>query len=367
AEVRAVRWQTVIDSFYGNVWQLAIVGVLLAGGAMSLRGDVSLGEIITFDVYVLMLVWPMFDVGQFLVRGKLSGVAITRIDELERFEPDVRLGNDDAKLPTRRPRDAAPADHPAPPVPRPSLSVDFDGVSYRYADADADALFDVSFAAQSGRLTAIVGAVGSGKSTALALVPRLMEPTRGRIVIGERELTSWDPVALRGLIGYVPQEAALLSGTVEENIRFGREWITDDDLSMAIETARLGEAIDIWPQGLQTVVGSRGLRLSGGQKQRVALARALAGRPSVLLLDDCTSALDAETEEAVWQHLLREIPGCTTLLVTHRTATLRRADRIIVLDRGRALEAGDFPHLNRRGTQFHRLYRQWRFQEDVEE
>jgi ABC-type multidrug transport system fused ATPase/permease subunit len=184
-------------------------------------------------------------------------------------------------------------------------------------------------------------------------------------VIGDRDARDWDPVALRQAIGYAPQEALLLSGTLRENIRFGRAWISEEDLSLAVETSQLAGDLAIWPQGLETVIGARGIRLSGGQKQRVALARALAGRPQVLLLDDCTASLDAQTEEAVWNCLASAMPGCTTILVTHRPATLRLADQIVVLDGGHVREVGNFDELNRRQSLFHELYVQWKLREEV--
>jgi ABC-type multidrug transport system fused ATPase/permease subunit len=173
-------------------------------------------------------------------------------------------------------------------------------------------------------------------------------------------------VELRQAVGYAPQEALLLSGTLRENVRFGRDWISDADLDLAVEASQLSADLSRWREGLETLIGPKGIRLSGGQKQRVALARALAGRPSILLLDDCTASLDAETEEAVWQRLHQIMPECTTILVTHRPATLRRADQIVVLDRGRIREIGRFDELNERQSLFHELYVQWKLREEAE-
>jgi ATP-binding cassette subfamily B protein len=365
AEVRAVRWQTVIDSLYGNIWQLAIVGVLLAGGGMAIAGRVTLGDIVAFDAYVLLLVGPMFDIGQFLVRGKLSGVAIGRITELERFPPDVVEPDERPPL-ARRPTDPVPPDDALLAPEQQEFPVEFQQLRYRYSGAASAALDGLSFRAAPGELSALVGEIGSGKSTALALVPRILEATAGQVLIQGRDARDWNPIALRQAIGYVPQEPYLLSGTVLDNIRFGRSWVTDDDVEMALDVSQLHRALERWPGGLQTQVGSRGVKLSGGQKQRVALARALAGRPAILLLDDCTSSLDAETEEHVWGALLAAIPACTTILVTHRPATLERADQIIVLGRGRAEEIGTFAELNHSRSHFHRLYVQWRLREDAE-
>jgi ATP-binding cassette, subfamily B, multidrug efflux pump len=361
AEIRAVRLQTVIDSMYGKLWQLAVVGVLLSGGLMVMEGNITLGELIAFNSYVLMLVWPMFDVGQFLVRGRLSAVSIDRLRQLEEFDPEIPLS-----VPIRRP-DKGP---PTPPVSfQPAgeaLPVEFVEVAYCYPDSTEPALRGISFRAEPGALTAIAGEVGAGKSTLIQLVPRLIEPTAGEIRVGDRSLAEWDLEMVRRMIGFVPQEAVLLSGTVEENIRFGRDWIDDAELGRAIEIAHLSEDLEIWPDGLRTTVGSRGVRLSGGQKQRVALARALAGRPSILLLDDTTSGLDARTEEEVWKNLPRAMPNCATLLVTHRPATLKRANQIILLDHGEIREKGTFAELNRPGSLFHNLYLKWALEENWE-
>jgi ATP-binding cassette subfamily B protein len=199
------------------------------------------------------------------------------------------------------------------------------------------------------------------------LIPRLMDPTRGSLFVGERESREWSADVLRRHVGYVPQEPHLLSGTIEENIRFGRIGIIDEDIRTAIQIAQLENEIAGWPEGLNTIVGSRGVRLSGGQKQRVSLARALAGRPSVLLLDDCTASLDAETETLLWDDLTRALPRCTTLLVTHRPKTLERVDQILVLERGHLVESGTFGELERDGTNFHRLYVEWKLREETRE
>jgi ABC-type multidrug transport system fused ATPase/permease subunit len=240
-----------------------------------------------------------------------------------------------------------------------------EGITYRYRNAADDVLADITFAARPGRVTAVVGEIGAGKSTAMMLLARLIDPTEGRVLVGGRDARDWNPVELRRAIGYVPQEAQLLSGSVLENVRFGRNWIDPGDIDAAIDIARLRGDLAVWPDGLETRVGSRGLRISGGQQQRVALARALAGRPSLLLLDDCTASLDAETEQAVWNALLAAMPGCTTILVTHRPAALRRCDQIVVLDRGRIRELGTFDDLDRDETHFHRLFLRWSMCEDV--
>jgi ABC-type multidrug transport system fused ATPase/permease subunit len=189
-----------------------------------------------------------------------------------------------------------------------------------------------------------------------------MDPTEGTVILGTIDARNWPADSLRRHLGYVPQEPHLLSGTIEENIRFGRKGISEVDIVAAISIAQLESEIASWPEGLKTIVGARGVRLSGGQKQRVSLARALAGRPSVLLLDDCTASLDAGTESVLWEQLTKALPNCTTLLVTHRPSTLEEVDQILVLEYGRLVETGTFTQLEHEGTTFHRLYVEWKLQ-----
>ena len=362
AELHAVRLQTIIDSLYGNVWQLAVVGLLIVGGAMVIRGEMSLGDLVAMEFYTTMLVWPMFDVGQFLVRGRLSAVSIDRLAEVENTVPEVHVAED--LLPAARRTDSQPPEDYPPPVEHtPEVSIELRELSYRHPGATSDVCRELSFATRPGQLTAIVGPTGAGKSTLLNFLPRLIDPAAGGVLLNQRDLRNWNILQLRQSIGYVPQEPLLLSGTVLENIRFGREWVSDSDIEVALNVCQLRKDLSRWPLGLMTIVGPRGLRLSGGQKQRVALARAVAGRPRLMLLDDCTASLDAKTEAEVWRSLVAALPGCTTLLVTHRPATLRRAERIIVLDEGKIRQQGTFAEVDQPGSVFHRLYTQWEREE----
>ena len=363
AEVRAVRWQTIVDTMWGNIWQMGIIGILLVGGVMAMEGLVTLGDLVAFDAYILLMVWPMWDFGQFFVRGRLSSVTIDRVSEIEEFAPDVQ--HSDLPEPvSQRPKPETISDFARYEAPDVGQDINVDGVRFQYVSAKTPSLRDITFHAKAGDITAIVGETGAGKSTTLMLLPRLLCADEGQLNVMEKPIADWNLVRLRQRIGYVPQEANLLSGTIEENIRFGREWITDSQIHKAVEMSQLRSEINQWPDGLQTVVGSRGVRLSGGQKQRVSLARALADQPTILLLDDCTASLDAATEAEVWKSLLSEIPECTVLLVTHRPSTLREADKIVLLEEGIVQEVGRFAELNVEGTKFHRLYVQWKLREE---
>ena len=384
AEIDAAKSQTLIDSMFGHVWQLGVVAVLLAGGIGVMSGRLTLGTFVAFDAYVLMLIFPMFDIGTFFVRGRQSGVSIARLRELEETAPEV------AEAPGARA--IAPQDVEgrlrfdelgyAYTAPAPAPSDGENGRRNGAGNGDAAerertiaagqalplfrlALDGITFEVRPGEIVAVVGTVGSGKSTLLRLVPRLMDPTRGQALLDDVDLRALALDSLRASVGYVPQEALLFSGTIRDNVRFGREGIGEARILEACDIARLGKDLAGFSHGLDTRVGVRGLALSGGQKQRVALARALAGRPRILVLDDVTAALDAETEAALWEELHRVLPDLATLVVTHRTATLERADRILVLDRGRLVEQGTHAELSERGPVYRSIYRRHTLEERV--
>ena len=348
AEISAVKAHTVIESLWMYIWQFGIVIILLAGGYYIIQGTLSIGEFVAFNSYVLFMIYPMFDVGNFLVKGLRAAVSIKRLIELEDHPPMV--GIDDGSLPVNR-----------------SVAgrVEFDNVSFRFAGMERDILDRLSFVAEPGQRIALVGKVGSGKSWAARLVPRLVNPTSGKITLDGVDLREYNIEDLRNIIGYVPQEPILFSDTIENNVRFGREDIDAATLDWAIEVSQLKEEMAAFPKGLQTKIGVRGVSISGGQKQRVALARALAGKPRILILDDCTSALDADTEAVLWDRLHEVMPDLTCFIITHRPATLEKADRIIVLDDGKIAEAGGHIDLILAEGLYCRLYHRIMLQEAV--
>jgi ATP-binding cassette subfamily B protein len=331
------------------IWQLGIVIVLLAGGYYVINGRLSIGEFIAFDSYVLLLIYPMFDAGNFLVRGLRATVSINRLIELEEHQPMI---------------DPIQAEQGIRPDPK--GRVRFDHVSFRFPGQDADILKDVTFEVEPGRRVSLVGRVGSGKSWAVRMIPRLVDPTEGSISIDGIDLRDYDIHSLRRCIGYVPQEPLLFSDTIENNIRFGRDDVDDETLDWAIEVSQLREEIDGFPKGLQTRIGVRGMAISGGQKQRLALARALVGGPKILILDDCTSALDARTEAALWDRLHEVMPQLTCFIISHRPATLELCDNILVLDNGHVIEEGSHAELTRLNGLYHRLYQRIMLEEVVD-
>jgi ATP-binding cassette subfamily B multidrug efflux pump len=339
AEIAAVKAHTVIESLWGYIWQFGIVIVLLAGGYYVIKGSLSIGEFVAFDSYMLFMIFPMFDVGNFLVRGLRAAVSIKRLMELENHPPMIDA--DAGSLPVSRALQGRVA---------------FERVCFQFPGLERNVLDEVSFVAEPGERVALVGKVGSGKSWAARLIPRLVNPTAGRVTLDGVDLREYDIHDLRRWIGYVPQEPILFSDTIENNIRFGRDDVGEEKLAWAIEVSQLREELNSFPNGLQTRIGVRGMSISGGQKQRVALARALVGNPKILILDDCTSALDAKTEAVLWDRLHELMPELTCFIISHRPATLEKADKIVVLDQGRVVETGGHIDLILKEGLYCRLY-----------
>lgn len=346
AEISAVRAQQIIELFYMYVWEFGLVFTLVVGGYMVIQDEISLGEYLAFDFFVLLMVMPMLDIGQFLVKGLQSAVSIDRLMELQSHgETQIRsTGGADAQ--------------------KSSGAIVFDNVSLSL-DGKRQTLNKVSFEIASGARVAFVGKVGSGKTWAANLIPRLIDPDSGTVSLDGRPLAEYSIDSLRESIGYASQEPTLFSDTIENNIRFGRDSVTDGDISRATNLAQLDEELARFPDGIATSVGTRGLTISGGQKQRVAMARALAGRPRILILDDCTSALDARTEDKLWEALRKIEGGVTSIIITHRTATLRNVDRIFVFDRGTIVEQGTHDELMAANKLYAELYRQDKLAEEM--
>jgi len=348
AEIAAVKTGAVIESLWMYIWQFGTVIVLVAGGWYVIGGSLSIGEFVAFNTYVLFLMYPMFDVGNFLVRGMRAAVSMKRLMELEDHPPMIVAEENKRSIPV------------APPG-----RVEFDKVHFRLPGMERDILTDLNFTVEPGKRVALVGRVGSGKSWAARLIPRLVDPTGGRILLDGRDLREYDLADLRKYIGYVPQDPILFSDSVESNIRFHREGISKETLEWAIDVAQLREDLTAFPDGLATTIGVRGMSISGGQKQRLALARALVGRPKILILDDCTSALDAGTEAGLWDSLHEVMPDLTCFLITHRPATLEKVDEVIVLDEGRIVERGGHIELVLKEGVYCKLYHRIMLEEAV--
>lgn len=347
AEIDAVRASTIVDSLYSYIWQFGVIIVLLAGGAAAIKGSLTVGELFAFVYYVTFLFFPMFDIGQFLVKSLQSGVSIDRLTELENMAPMVAdtgtvtaNGNIQGNL-------------------------SFKNVSFGFPGTERKILDSVDLDIVAGQTVALVGKVGSGKTWLINLVPRLVDPTGGAVLLDGCDIREFRLEDLRRNIGFVPQEPTLFSDSIRNNIRFGREEISDAVMEWALEVSQLKDEVARFPLGIETQIGTRGMSISGGQKQRLSLARALVGKPKILLLDDCTSALDSRTEAALWDRLHEVMPGMTAILITHRPDTLERVDRIFVLDDGRVVESGTHTELIAANGHYAKIYKRYQLQEQV--
>jgi ATP-binding cassette subfamily B protein len=336
--------------FQSCIWGFSGVGVLiiLYFGAIEISaGRFSIGDFAAFILYNLGLYWPMIALGWVTMLFVRASASLKRIDALLLSEPD----------PSRVSGGHAPV--------RIEGEVMFENVSMRYAPDLPPALEGVSFKVAPGRTLGIVGQVGSGKSTIAALLLRLASPSGGRILVDGKPIDDYDPHALRRCIGYVPQDSFLFSDSIANNIglalgddsRAGADApaqtpaVPDRDaiIRYAVKTAEFEEEVLSLPRGYDTMLGERGVNLSGGQKQRAAIARALAGKPTILVLDDCLSAVDTDTEERILRNLKAETRELTTLIIAQRISTVAHADEIIVLDHGRIIERGTDAELRATG------------------
>ena len=322
---------------------LSTILTVYVGGHRVANGDLDLGHIFQFVFYVNLLTWPFASVGWVTSLVQKAEASMARILDFLDARPTVQSLEQGA-------RNAPLSDSPA---------LVFDRVSWTYPETGIEALKEVSFEVQSGETVGITGRTGSGKSTVLQLAMRMMDPANGSVVLDGTPLPSWELEALRNHLAYVPQDVFLFSDTIGNNIAFG---VRDNEPSerrvqQAAEDAGVADDIRAFERGFDTMLGERGVNLSGGQKQRVSIARALIKRPDILLLDDCLSAVDTETEERILSAIHRQSSSCT-LIVSHRLASLRGADRILVLDEGQLVEQGTSEELLRAGGLYATMHEQ---------
>ena len=299
--------------------------VVYVGGNQYIDGEIAFGTIVEFLIYVNMLTWPVAIVGWVSSMVQQAEASQKRINEFLKEEPEI--------INTATERFNIEG------------VITFKGVGFTYPDTKITALTDVSFTVNPGQTLAIIGNTGSGKSTILELITRLYDVDSGSYLVDNKPVKQWHLDDLRSSIGYVPQDAFLFSDSIKNNIKFGFKNATDEQIMEAAKNAAVHDNITGFTKGYDTVLGERGITLSGGQKQRVSIARALIKDPEILLLDDCLSAVDTETEEEILQNLDRLTKNKTTVIVSHRVSSAKNADKIIVLEQGRIIQQGSHNQL----------------------
>ena len=330
-----------VQSLFGPL-MIALIGisnlvVIYFGGVMYINGTIpNIGTIAEFILYVNMLIWPVASLGWVSSMVQEAEASQKRLNEFLKIEPEIKNNN--------------------PNSSDIQGEIAFENVNYTYEDTNIEALKEVSFTVKKGETLAILGKTGSGKSTILSLISRLYDVTSGKITIDGNEISTLNLNDLRNSIGIVPQDAFLFSDTIKNNIKFGNQNATDEEVIDAAKNAVVHDNIIAFNKQYDTILGERGITLSGGQKQRVSIARAIIKNPAILLFDDCLSAVDTETEETILNNLFEFCKDKTTIIVSHRVSSAKNADKIIILEDGKIIQQGSHNQLINQEGYYASLY-----------
>ena len=330
-----------VQSLFGPL-MIALIGisnlvVIYFGGVMYINGTIpNIGTIAEFILYVNMLTWPVASLGWVSSMVQEAEASQKRLNEFLKIEPEIKNNNENT------------SDIQG--------TISFENVSFTYNDTNIEALKNVSFTVKKGETLAILGKTGSGKSTILSLISRLYDVTDGELKIDANEISTLNLNDLRNNIGIVPQDAFLFSDTIKNNIKFGNQNATNEEVFEAAKNAVVHDNIIAFNKQYDTVLGERGITLSGGQKQRVSIARAIIKNPAILLFDDCLSAVDTETEETILNNLFEICKNKTTIIVSHRVSSAKNADKIIILEDGKIIQQGSHNQLINQEGYYASLY-----------
>jgi ATP-binding cassette subfamily B multidrug efflux pump len=382
AALKATRSDALVDALFGSIAEIGILLVLTAGGAAVIGARLTLGSFVAFNAYVLGLIVPMFFIGNLFVRGKLAQAAEERLRALRDFPPDVDITTGSRQPPAQGEVVLHRVGFQYPPTMTESeeRGLREGGEPNKIAGQEKPApqptraLRNINLVIKPGARVGIAGTVGSGKSTIMRLLLRIAEPTEGEITLAGAPLRDYDIRSLREMFGYAPQEASLISDSILNNVALGRTVTadgqpaaTDEHVREVTRIAQLEAELAKMPSGLSETIGERGVKLSGGQQGRVSIARALFSRPRLLLLDDVTASLDAETEQQFIRDVTAYMKDASLLIVSHRLSILAACDIVYVMDQGEIVEDGTHAELlAKRGT-YWKLYERQLMKEALEQ
>ncbi len=328
---------------------LGFAAIILVGGRETAQGRMTIGEFAAFNLYLEQLIWPLIAMGYVTNLVQRGSASLKRMHEIMAIEPAIADGETEGW-----------GDREI------EGEIEFCNLTFRYSENTPAVLQDINLKIESGQTVAFIGRTGSGKSTLMNLVPRLLDAAPGMVLIDGRPIREIPLKTLRENIGYVPQETFLFSETLAENIKFGVNGSEDSEVEWAAEAAGFADDVREFPLKFETILGERGITLSGGQKQRTAIARAIIRRPKIMILDDSLSAVDTYTEEKILSHLREVMRGRTALIVSHRISTVKDADLICVLDHGCIIERGTHTELMRMDGAYADLYERQLLEEELE-